>query len=68
METLNTNTMGMLYNDAHTYTAIWVTVLDINKRTQFAEVHLVTAVTEYRVTYHALKMTHNLAIMGMNSY
>jgi hypothetical protein len=62
------NITETLYNNTHTYTTIWITVFDINKRTQFAEVHLLTAVSGYRVTDHALKMTHKLAIIDVNSY
>ena len=62
------NIMKTLHNDAHIYIAIWITVLDINKRTQFSEVQLLIAVTWYTETNHALKMTHNSAIIDVNGY
>lgn len=39
------NITEILHKDVHTYTAIWITVMDINTRTQCAEVQLLTAVT-----------------------
>jgi hypothetical protein len=39
------NIMETPHTDVHIYIAIWITVLDINKLTQLAEVQLLTAVT-----------------------